>query len=129
MKNIKDLNVIRTERGWAGHFILAHDCEFRRNTLLEYKDIKIVVSSVGCWRHNGTIEQIGYKRYYETMAFYSDLNDKRYYDADVSKQINFDSEWSINEKDADDKANEMHETIVQKITTKLLAGETFPIED
>jgi len=121
--------VIRTERGWAGHFICANRCKFRRNTLLAYNDIKIVVSSVGLMEIDGKFDTIGYNRHFETMAFHSDLTDKRYYDADVSKQVFFDSEWAIAEVDADDKANEMHEAVVLEITNKLLAGETFPVTE
>lgn len=119
--------VIRTERGWAGHFICANSCRFRRNTLLTYNDIRIVVSTVGLMEKNGKFETIGYNRYFETMAFHSDPNDKRYHDADVRKQVYFDSEWAIAELDADDKANEMHEVVVLEITNKLLAGETFQV--
>ena len=121
--------VIRTERGWAGHFIGSNRCKFRRNTLLAYNDIKIVVSSVGLMEIDGKFDTIGLNRHFETMAFHSDLTDKRYYDADVSKQVYFDSEWAIAEVDADDKANEMHEAVVLEITNKLLAGKTFPVTE
>lgn len=121
--------VIRTERGWAGHFICANSCRFRRNTLLTYNDIRIVVSTVGLMERDGKFETIGHNRHFETMAFHSDPNDKRYYDANVSKQVYFDSDWAIAEQDADDKANEMHEAVVLEITNKLLAGETFPVTE
>lgn len=58
------------------------------------------------------------------MAFHSN-NDPRYYDADVTKQISFDSQWAINEVDADDQANEMHETVVTEIMTRIENGECF----
>lgn len=111
-----------TERGWAGHFICANRCRFRRNTLLEYKDIKIVVSSVGLMEgiDGKGFEPIGaFDRYYETMCWYADLNDTRYYDIDVERQISLDSQWAIDEIDADDKANIMHDNAVKEILNKL----------
>jgi len=121
--------VIRTERGWAGHFICANRCRFRRNTLLAYKKIKIVVSTVGLMEVNGKFDTIGHNRHYETMAFHAEPTDKRYNDANVSKQVSFDSEWAIGEIDADDKANEMHEAVVSEITKKLLSGEKFKVTE
>jgi len=124
--------VLRTERGWAGHFISGHRCLFRRNTLLTYNDIKIVVSSVGLMLmdyNKRTFETIGHNRHFETMVFHADKNDKRYCDADVSKQIEFDNDWCIAEQDADDKANEMHEAVVLEITEKLLKGYKFEVSD
>ena len=118
-----------TERGWAGHFICVGRCRFRRNTLIECGKIKIVVSTVGLMESldGKKFEKIGYNRYYETMAFHSDKNDKRYHDIDVTKRISFDSSWSINEVDADDKANIMHEVVVKEISEKLLNGEKFKV--
>lgn len=92
--------VKRTERGWAGHYICANDCLFKRNTLLEYKNKKWIISTVGCQicRHDlepdykrGDIMTIGANRWYETMAFESSYDE--YNDADVSKEIEFNSEW------------------------------------
>lgn len=119
------IKVKRTERGWAGHFICAHRCRFRRNTLLEHKNKKIVVSTVGLMEspHNeDKFEVVGLDRYYETMAFHSNPEDKRYHDADVHNEISFDSDWAINELDADDKANKMHEKVIDELIDKLLSG-------
>lgn len=124
--------VKRTERGWIGHYILADKCLFRRNTLLEYNEIKIVISTVGLllnenWREDCDLPRfstIGCNRHFETIAFHAN-KDKRYYDADVSRQIYFTSQWKIEELDADDKANDMHEEVVKEIMEKLLNGEKF----
>lgn len=128
MKKVK-----RTERGWAGHFCCARDCLFRRNTLLEYEDIKIVVSTVGLMLdplNKDKYIEIGCNRYYDTMAFHSDLvslgpEDKKYYDADTSKQVYFDSPWTINKIDADNEANDMHEVVVKEISKELLKGNKY----
>jgi len=125
------MKVIRYERGWAGHFICANRCKFRRNTLLIYGNTNIVVSTVGLMEdplHENKFTEIGYKRYFETIAFHSDDNDARYHDIDVTRQVDFDSPWSISEVDANDKANEMHETVVDEITSKLKLGKVIDIE-
>ena len=59
------------------------------------------------------------------MAFHAKPKDKRYYDADVTREVQFDSPWSISIIDADDAANEMHEQVVKEITDKLEKG--YPI--
>lgn len=114
--------VLRQERGWAGHYILSHKCLFRRNTLLTCGEIKIVVSTVGRMVIDKKLEPIGSDRYYETMVFHAKSEDK-YFDADVSRQIDFDSEWAVNTKHGEIEANEMHEKVVEEITNKLLNGE------
>jgi hypothetical protein len=116
--------VTRTERGWGGHFICADLCLFRRNTLLHNTDTgaKIVISTVGLMKGpDGGIEAIGWERYYETMAFAGEQEGK-YIDANVSREVDFDSPWSIREIDADDQANDMHEAVVQELRNKMLLG-------
>ena len=123
--------VKRTERGWAGHFICADRCLFRRNTLLEYNKLKIIVSTVGGmvdihaegYPNKITYTEIGDDRYFETGAFHAKRDDTRYFDADVNRSIPFKAKWAIKELDADDKANEMHEQVVEEITQKMIYGE------
>ena len=117
--------VNRVERGWAAHYICADKCRFRRNTLLTFKNVKIVVSTVGNMITDGDIEQIGYNRYYKTKAFHAKKKDTRYFNGDVNKEIRFNSNscGSISEPDVDDKANNMHEAVVEEITMKLIREE------
>lgn len=106
-----------TERGWAGHYCLAHKCRFRRNTLIENESTKIVVSTVGNMFINGKLEEIGASgRLYETMAFHSKCD--KYDDADVSREVSFGTKLALYEHD-DIKANEMHEAVVEEFIAKL----------
>lgn len=123
--------VKRTERGWAGHFILSHRCCFRRNTLIEYGDKKWVVSTVGNMRMNDPyMHEIAHNTYYETMAFEVDP-ESPYLDGDVTKEIPIESDWrlradSVKEFNkehpfADNEADEMHERIVKELMKKIKA--------
>ncbi len=60
---------------------------------------------------------------FETLAFYVKVDDARYHDIDVTRQINFSSLWSVGELNADDRANDMHEVVVAGITSKMVRGE------
>ena len=123
-QNLKEVK--RTERGWAGHFIAASQCHFRRNTLLECGDVKIVVSTVGAYYNNkGKLEEIGLDRHYETMAFHVDPDSRDYKDVDVQRQIWFEShcalKWHKNGY-IDNEANDMHEAVVKEISDNLAKG-------
>ncbi len=72
----------RTERGWAGHYFCADRCRFRRNTLLEYGNQAIVVSTVGNLVIDGKLETIGSERYAETLAF-EGKHEGPYMEADI----------------------------------------------
>jgi hypothetical protein len=122
------------ERGWAGHFICAERCLFRRNTLIDWGGKKkIIVSTVGLMRDihkENEFDTIGAGgRYYETMAFHAKKRDE-YWDIDVSKQIYFNSEWAICAeagwrrlpKGADNLANDMHERVVKELSKRYIAA-------
>jgi len=115
-----------TYRGWAGHFICAHDCRFRLNTLIEHGERRIVVSTVGHFvGSDGKVLPLGARnRMYETMAFEAKENGV-YWDADVSKDVEFDSVWSIHhiKRDTDAEAQEMHEKVVKELVDKLEKGD------
>ncbi len=119
--------VKRTERGWAGHFIQSDRCSFRRNTLLEYGDQRIVVSTVGALRNplvdGDAYEEVGCGRYYETMAFVAKCG-AGYWDADIDQQVHFDSPWTVCSisPETDQKANGMHEQVVEEICQKLISS-------
>ena len=125
---INEVNV--TERGWAGHLIVANKCLFRRNTLLEYKNKKWVVSTVGAYRnYENKIDSIGYRRWYETMAF-EGQEENGFIEANVGEEISFDSEWGIwgdsweevcdnCHGTPDNAANDMHDKVVSELIDKI----------
>lgn len=128
MKQVK-----RKERGWAGHLRFASGCRFRRNTLLEYGDKKWIVSTVGAYvKSDGKFDAIGYNRFYETMAFEA-KEQNGYLDADVSKEITFESDWGIfgetwkeviaKYPQVDNVANDMHEKVVNELSLRILESE------
>ena len=118
--------VKRTERGWAGHFIGAHDCMFRRNTLLERGKDRIVVSTVGGYLRNEKLETIGAGgRYFETMAFKA-KKVGAYFDTVFSKELSFKSPWEICADspeelpdDVDNQADLQHERVVAELIAML----------
>lgn len=124
------MEVKRTERGWVGHFILGHRCLFRRNTLLERGDERVVISTVGNLIDNDTNNHntIAWETWYETMAFTA-TNNGGYLDADVGSMIDFESESCLRAKTwseliekyplVDNVANDMHEKVVEEIERKL----------
>ena len=119
-----------TERGWAGHFICSDRCLFRRNTLLEYNNRKWIVSTEGAFRNReNKMDSIGHRRWYETMAFEA-IEDRGYIEADIMKQIYFDSEWGIwgdsweevcdnCNGTPDNVANDMHDRVVNELIDKI----------
>lgn len=116
------MEVKRTERGWAGHFCLGYRCEYHRNTLLEYNGTKVVVSTVGRLQKDllrPLYDEVGRDRHFETMAFLAKENDK-YNDADISKEIVFDSNWSLPRLDMELEAEDMHEAVVKEISERLI---------
>lgn len=118
------MEVKRTERGWAGHFCLSYKCEYHRNTLLEYNGVKVVVSTVGRLRKdmiNNTYEEVGHRRYFETMAFIAKENDK-YNDADVTRQVSFDANWFLPSPYMELEADTMHEDVVMELSKRLVDG-------
>lgn len=112
-----------TERGWPAYYIRSESCPFHRNTLIEYADLKWVVSTV--WRQRPLDDpddwiKIGYNRYYETMAFKAKQNGI-YWEADTSNPTDFDSEWVIHDcaEDSELRANEMHDRVVAELSEKI----------
>lgn len=118
--------VIRTERGWVGHFILGHKCRYHRNTLLVSGQRRVVVSTVGNLFRDAEAREpmeVGHQRFYETMAFRAH-KDGAYWEVDVSKPVSFESAWAISDLsgDVDLRADAMHESVVAEISAKLEAG-------
>lgn len=116
---------VRTERGWGAHFAGGDKCYFRRNTLIEVGDRRVVVSTVG--NYHGTWEPLGGSvrpgdgRTYETMAFEA-IQEGIYWEADVCKPFAFDGVQTLPNGSNDLEANNMHENAVDAVERQLVAS-------
>lgn len=125
MATIQEVNI--QERGWASHFIGARWCLFRRNTLLEYNGISIVVSTVGrMWKDTpsgGEFMKLSilHDNFFETMVFFT--NDTKYKDADVKKGEIFQEHYEGVAVDEEILVNETHDKIVNLMVQKLISNE------
>jgi|GEM_PF-1976503 len=127
-------SVKRTERGWAGHYIMGSRCAYHRNTLLTCGEQQVIVSTVGNLRSQdavlrGGMATLAHERYYETMAFHA-CQAGGYVEIRAERQIDFASPWKITAKkvedlldDVDNVADLMHETVVAELMKKLAHGE------
>ena len=112
--------ITRKEHGWAGHFVGASHCSFRRNTHVSDGERTIVISTVGNYQsspNNRYPVPIGYKKLYETYLFCG-IQQGPYIEADVQKQRYVPVECGIYcngdefPLDIDLKADEIHEGVV-----------------
>ena len=117
------MEIRRTERGWPGHFCCVGRCRFRRNTLLEMGEERIVVSTVGNmtpFREDAVqpMQEIGLERCWETMVFKACYDDP-YWEADVGNEVEFESPWALDATANDLDANAMHERVVAEMTERM----------
>lgn len=121
------------ERGWAGHYCCADMCLFRRNTLVAWNGISIVVSTVGDYRTSkGKRESIGLCRDYETMAFWSLKDVDGYIDSDINRQVDLGSPCVLTSEFCEkngiqnhEYANHMHELAVGWVSKWIKSREGF----
>lgn len=122
MTRVSNFQLVRTERGWSGHFVSACDCRYRRNTLISSGNRHVVISTVGAYcDSSGLVVQVGRGRYYETRAFIA-TRQGAYTDADITQEIEIGLDQSICAKDVsalpanvDSLADEMHERNVKAV--------------
>ena len=67
------------------------------------------------------VKELGYRRYFETMAFIAKENDK-YNDADVTMQVSFDAKWCLPSPSMELEADTMHEDVVMELSKRLVDG-------
>lgn len=123
------MDVIVTERGYPAHFCLSERCGFVRNTLLEYGDNKLIVSTVGRMRSldDKKYERTNASAYYETMVFRA-VYIKPYWEIDPLSELYIDGVPRELTEDicheSDFIADLIHDNMVNHIKTNMENYET-----
>lgn len=122
--------IIRTERGWCGYIKGYQYCLFRRNTLLEYLNKKIVIATLGNFidPYRWKVMPISNDVWYETIAGYA-INKEGYWDIDGDRRIGIKTPHAIygsmdylleKFKTPDIYANNMHEDVVKEMMDRIV---------
>lgn len=118
-----------TERGWCGYLKGYADCLFRRNTLIEYRDKKVVVATLGNYIDwlNEEVSPVKDSMWYVTIAGYATKNEG-YWDMDPQRRIKINGRHYITGtfdellatyECIDETANDMHEAIVVEMMDRI----------
>lgn len=123
VRNDHEIKSKTTERGWPGHFILCDRCMFRRNTLVEFGDQRVVVSTVGrMWsKDRSQLETVGHEKHFETTAFPAIMKNG-YWEADTCNEIELMDQKSHifgDEPERSGEANDMHDDYVAAVCLML----------
>ena len=123
----KDTRFRVTERGkLITYFSGSKRCLYRRNTLLEFRDIKLVISTLGNLTDlDNKLVCISGKSYYETRVFHAltDIKRNSYRDIDPERKVKVNTITKINKPDSDIKADQMHEKVIKELTYRLDKGD------
>lgn len=115
-----------TERGWVVRTYSQSGLRFSRNTLVEFYNLKVIVSTVGRLCLLGLNEPIPLPEggYYNTKAFIPKESSKYDHNIDINKEIVIGCKNAIDhfDEDTDNEANEMHENAVKWVCEQLKKG-------
>jgi len=101
-----------TERGWAEPTIIGKQCEFHRNTLIQYNDISWVVSTIGLFHDYecSTYRLLGLRIAFRTEAWIAKEVDGLYvgmYDRAI--RFTTEGDWYLSNFEDIGKADAMHD--------------------
>ena len=110
------------ERGFAGHPIIGKECEFHRNTLITYKDLSWVISTIGLLRDvGGKYRLLGMGIAFKTEGWIA-KEDNGMMVANYSRpiEITIEADWILKNFEDECRADAMHDKHVNKMVEEIV---------